>query len=396
METPSIKPEQNRIQSIDLLRGIIMIIMAIDHVRVYSGIPAGGLTAGIFFTRWITHFCAPGFAFFAGTSAYLYFQKSGDRNEVAKFLITRGLLLVILEITVVRFFWTFNFEFGLFNITGVIWMLGWCMIFLAAFVRLRPATIAIIGILIMACQQLFAFLPDTFPASLQEPVRNFWSFSYPAGEAGVTFGWAGLPHVFGMDIFYVILPWFGAMMAGYGFGHLLLRKRAELRRRSLQIGVSAIFLFILVGSLIIIAGPCNEDDVPFIFKLLAQQKYPPSQLFLLMTLGPLIALVPWAENAKGWLADAVKIIGRVPMFYYLVHLLLIHLSAFGVNQVISGTTHQDWYITAPFVGVPEGQQWGLWLLYLVWTIDVVILYFACKGYAQYKSRHPEKAWLKYL
>jgi uncharacterized membrane protein len=386
---------KTRIQSVDLLRGAIMIVMAIDHVRVYSGIPAGGLTAGIFFTRWITHYCAPGFAFLAGTSALLYFQRSGNRSDVVKFLITRGLLLVALEITAVRFFWTFNFDYANFNITGVIWMLGWCMVLLAAFVRLRPMAIAVIGLVMIFVQQVFAFVPDIFPSSLQEPVRTFWGFFYPTGKPGVVIGSgsAGLPSAFGLDIFYVLIPWTGVMMAGYGFGQILLREPEARRKTCLRIGIAAILLFIIVGTVIVLT---NANDTPFIFRLLGQQKYPPSQLFLLMTLGPLIALVPWAEKARGWLADAVTTIGRVPMFYYLLHLLLIHLSAFAVNLVLSGNIHQDWYITAPFVGVPEEQHWGLPLLYLVWMIDVAILYFACRWYAQYKSSHPEQGWLKYL
>src|ERR1041385_3784842 len=129
------------IQAIDFLRGAVMIIMAIDHVRVYSGIPAGGLTMGVFFTRWITHFCAPAFTFLAGTSAFLYLQKSGNKKDLAWFLVTRGLLLVILEVTVIRFSWTFNLDYAAITFTGVIWMLGWCMIILAALIRLRPVVI---------------------------------------------------------------------------------------------------------------------------------------------------------------------------------------------------------------------------------------------------------------
>src|SRR3954465_2285493 len=121
-----------RIDSLDVVRGLVMVLMAIDHVRCYSGQPAGGATADIFLTRWITHYCAPAFAFFAGTSAFLYLQKTRDYSNVATFLLTRGFLLVVLELTAVRFFWTFNFDYSTFNITGVIWMLGWCMVILAA------------------------------------------------------------------------------------------------------------------------------------------------------------------------------------------------------------------------------------------------------------------------
>lgn len=376
-----------------------MVVMAIDHVRVYAGMPAGGSTAGIFFTRWITHYCAPGFAFFAGTSAFLYFHKSGNRQDIVRFLITRGLLLVVLEITVIRFFWSFRHSSSMF--TGVIWMLGWCMVLLAAFVRLRPLTICVIGLIIIFVQQVFQYVPQIFPASLQEYVAGIWGFFYPSGPGGksgasLLSGSSGAPTTFGLSIFYVIIPWIGVMMAGYGFGQLLLRDPVTRRRVCLGIGTTAILLFIIAGTIMIFRGPPDGKDAPFIFKLLGQQKYPPSQLFLLMTLGPLIALVPWAEKMKGWLADTLTTIGRVPMFYYLLHIVLIHLSAFVVNLVIYGSFHQEWYVAAPFVVVPEDQRWGLPLLYLVWMIDVVLLYLACRWYARYKSNHPEQGWLKYL
>jgi uncharacterized membrane protein len=391
-----------RLQSIDILRGAVMIIMAIDHVRVYSGIPAGGPTVGIFFTRWITHFCAPAFVFFAGTSAFLYLQKSGDKNDLAKFLVTRGLLLVLLELTVVRCSWMFNFDFVNFTFTGVIWTLGWGMVILAAFLRLRPSTIGVIGLIIIFAQQAFQFVPNIFPSSIRESVATIWGFFYPSVSdhvSGATklSGISGLQSALGIRIFYVLIPWIGAMMAGYGFGQFLLLEPTSRVRICFRIGFSAILLFLVAGTaIILLQSPGQGGDTPFIFKLLGQQKYPPSQLYLLMTLGPLIALIPWADKIKGWFADAIKMVGRVPMFYYLVHIPLIHLSAFVVNFIRTGSIHQDWYTTVPFLSMPEEQRWGLPLLYLVWAIDVIILYFVCRAYAQYKSNHPEKGWLKYL
>jgi uncharacterized membrane protein len=387
-----------RVQSVDLLRGIVMVIMAIDHVRVYSGVLPGGQSAAVFFTRWITNFCAPAFAFFAGTSAFLYLLKSGDKRDVVRFLVTRGLILVALEMTVIRFFWTFNFDYANFVHTNVIWTLGWCMIILAAFVRLRPLTIGVTGLLIISFQQVFQFVPSLFPASIEESVANVWGFFYPSPALkpgnSIIPGFA-LPNIWGISILYVIIPWVGVMMAGYGFGTVLLREKEALRKICFRIGIGAIVLYLTIATAWILASPV-AGSVPFIFKLLGQQKYPPSQFFLLMTLGPVIALVPWAERVKGWLADAIKIIGRVPMFYYLLHLLLIHLSAFLVNLVVYGLIHQEWYNTAPIVAMPEDHRWSLPLLYLVWFVDVIILYYACRWYARYKSNHPEQAWTKYL
>src|SRR5580693_1456040 len=138
-----------RVASIDVVRGVVMVLMAIDHVRVYSGLPAGGATAGIFFTRWVTHFCAPAFAFLAGTSAYLYGRKLNNPRALARFLVTRGLLLVLLELTVIRLAWTFNFDYAHFVLAGVIWMLGWCMVLLAGLVRLSAKAIGMIGLAII-------------------------------------------------------------------------------------------------------------------------------------------------------------------------------------------------------------------------------------------------------
>lgn len=389
-----------RIQSVDILRGIVMVIMAIDHVRVYSGIPAGGTTTGIFFTRWITHYCAPTFAFLAGTSAFLYFMKSGSKGDVIRFLLTRGIILVILELTFVRFFWTFNFNYADFTITGVIWMLGWSMIILAAFIPIKPTVLAVIGLAIIFAQQLFHYVPALFPESMQQGVATIWGFLYPVAAGGkqlvIGSGSGGLPAAFGISIFYVIIPWVGAMMAGYGFGQILLMDTQRMRKYCLLTGLSATVMFLVVGTIITLRQPADDNGIPFLFRLLNQQKYPPSQLYLLMTLGPVIALIPWAQKLKGWFADTLKTIGRVPMFYYLMHLLVIHLSALAVNLFVYGTIHQDWYETAPFVGLPEEQRWGLPLLYLVWIIDVSILYFICRWYARYKGDHPEIQWMKYI
>ncbi|HTF21434.1 MAG TPA: heparan-alpha-glucosaminide N-acetyltransferase domain-containing protein [Chryseolinea sp.] len=390
-----------RIQSVDVLRGLVMIIMAIDHVRVYAGIPAGGLTVGIFFTRWITHFCAPSFAFFAGTSAFLYYHKTGDRKALINFLVTRGLLLAVFELTIVRFFWTFNFDYAAFTITGVLWMLGWCMVLLAAFVRIKPITLAAIGVTMVLLQSLFARLPLLFPENLQEGVARYWGFFYPAvvaGKEGVVIGAGsgGLPEAFGISIFYVILPWLGVMMAGFGFGALLLKDAALVRKLCLWIGLGITLAFLIGATVKALYFYAPDDTTPFFVRVLGQQKYPPSQFYVMMTLGPIIALVPWAQRATGWLVDAVKMIGRVPMFYYLLHILLIHLSAFVVNLVLYGNIHQDWYVTAPFVGIEEANRWTLPILYIVWAIDVVVLYFVCAKYARYKADHPEIGWMKYV
>jgi uncharacterized membrane protein len=374
-----------RIRSIDILRGAVIVLMAIDHVRVYSGLPAGGPEPGIFLTRWVTHFCAPAFAFLAGTAAFLYGKKLGDSMTLARYLVSRGVLLVLLEFTLIRFGWTFNFNYSNFVLAGVIWMLGWCMILLALLVRLKPITVGIIGLAIIFLQQLFAFVPRAFPESLKGPLGSFWEFIYSSGSE--PWPW--------INILYVLVPWIGVMAAGYGFGLIVTMETEKRKKLCLQIGMSAIAIFLVIGSLIIVMNP-NSDAPPFVYRLLNQQKYPASQLFLMMTLGPIIALVPWAEKAKGWLADLLTIFGKVPFFYYLLHIPLIHISALMVNFIRTGVTHQEWYNTAPYAWMPEEARWNLPMLYLVFVIDVIILYAACRWYVKYKFEHPENKLLKFI
>lgn len=368
----------SRIQSVDFIRGLVMVLMAIDHVRVYSGQPPGGPEAGIFFTRWITHFCAPAFVFLSGTSAYLYGLKLNDTKKLATYLLTRGLLLVVLELTVIRFSWTFNFNYAEFTLAGVIWMLGWCMVIMSVLVRLKPKVIGIIGLVIIFLQQIFSLAPNFLPATLD----TYWEFIYSSGNEGPAF----------VTILYVIVPWIGVMMAGYGFG-IILQMDSERRRKLLiRIGLGATLLFIVVGS---IAAVMNQHD-PFIFSLLNQRKYPASQLYLLMTLGPSILLMAFVEKTQGFISKAIVVIGRVPLFYYLLHIPLIHITALIVQLIKEGQLNPEWYSNAPFVGIDPEHHWSLGLLYLVFVIDVLILYFACKWYEGYKFKHPEKKWLKFI
>ncbi len=376
-------PQPARLQSLDLIRGVVMVLMAIDHVRVYSGMPAGGPTADLFFTRWVTHFCAPVFVFLAGTAAFLHGRKLGDSRKLSGYLVTRGLMLVFLELTFIRFTWTFNFEYSRFVLAGVIWMLGWCMVLLAAFVKLPAKAVGWIGLSIILFQQVFAMLPGIMPENLRNAIGWIWEFFYPAG----------LTQWQGMNILYVLIPWVGVMLAGYGFGEILLREPSERRRVCFRIGLGAIVLFLLAGSVIIFQG--GDAGRPFIFRLLDQRKYPASQLFLLMTLGPMIALLPLVERARGWAANILATFGRVPMFYYLLHIPLIHVYALGVNLIKEGAMHSEWYASAPFAQVPPDHRWGLPLLYVVFALTVLTLYWPCLWFARIKSKG-EAGWLRYL
>lgn len=374
---------QTRIQAIDFVRGLVMVLMAIDHVRVYSGLPAGGPEPGIFFTRWVTHFCAPAFVFLSGTSAYLYGRKLSP-NELTKYLVTRGALLVVLELTVIRFFWTFNFDYAKFTLAGVIWMLGWCMILLGLLVRFNAKTVGIIGLAIVFLQNAFSYVPKLLPESAVPSFGKFWEFVYSSGLEGPSW----------INILYVIVPWVGVTATGYGFG-MVFQLGEERKKILMRIGLAATVCFVVFGTAEVLAAS-PSDGPPFIFKLLNQRKYPASQLFLLMTLGPTILLMAFVERSRSAFAKAIMVFGRVPFFYYLLHIPLIHISALVVMMINEGHLVTEWYDTAPYAWIPEDHRWSLGLLYLVFIIDVIILYFSCRWYEKYKFSHPEKKWLKFI
>jgi uncharacterized membrane protein len=371
---PPESPSPRRFDSIDFVRGIVIVLMAIDHVRVYAGVPPGGDTAGVFFTRWVTHFCAPVFVFLAGTGAFFNGRKHGTAS-LARYLLTRGLALVVLELTLIRFSWTFNFDYGSFTLAGVIWMLGWCMVLLAALVRLSPRAVATIGILIVFVQPVFRFVPQLLPLTWRDDVGWLWEFIYPAN----------MPEPPGISILYVIVPWIGVMAAGYGLGAILLRDAASRRNWLLRIGLGMTAAFVALATVMAFVAT-SPDDGPRLFQVLNQRKYPPSVPFLLMTLGPAITLLALAENARGTFARAMTMFGRVPLFYYLLHIPLIHVSALIVNVIRTGAMHNEWYASAPFASVPDDFRWSLGLLYLIFAVDVLLLYAACRWYERVKAR----------
>jgi uncharacterized membrane protein len=376
-----------RVAGLDVIRGVVMVLMAIDHVRVYAGIPAGGPDPGIFFTRWVTHFCAPAFAFFAGTSAFLLGLKLGDRRALARYLVTRGLMLVLLELTVIRASWTFNLDYSQFLLAGVIWMLGWCMVLLAALLWLPTLAIGVLGVLIIFFQDAFGMIGGGLPDTL----RWFWEFVYPVGME-LKLGADG-PAI---NVLYCLVPWIGVMAAGYGFGAIVVREPAERRRFCLLIGISATLLFVVIASFLTfyVPRPANSR-LPALFYMLNQRKYPASQLFLLMTLGPTIALLPLADRARGRIVDFFATFGRVPMFYYLLHIPLIHAVSLIVWFVRDGAIHPEWFAIAPFAQVPPSERWNLGLLYLVFIIVIALLYVPCRWYASLKARGTS-AWTRYI
>jgi uncharacterized membrane protein len=396
---PFSAPVTSRIASIDLIRGAVMIIMAIDHVRVYSGLPAGGPTPGIFFTRWITHFCAPAFIFLAGTSIFFYARKHSDTS---RFLVIRGLWLIFLELTVLRLAWTFNLDFAHYEMAGVLWVIGWCMIAMAIFVKLPLPVAGVFGVVIIAAHNLMdSHIGNILPTLNSHQFSGLWKILY--------FGFFAGPVQFGADgpnlvVLYSIIPWVGVMVAGHAFGKILTFDAARRNRICFVIGLGAIALFLILRGFNLYGDPRpwhapqpGSFQPPAALSFLNCNKYPASLCFLLMTLGPVITLIPLLENARGTLARMITTFGRVPFFYYVLHVPLIHFLALIVSKIRLGYV-SPWLFANHPMGSPEapdGYIWSLPLLYLVWAIAIVILYPICRRFAEFKARS-SAAWLKYI
>ena len=277
----SATPEGARIGSLDLWRGVVMVLMAIDHVRVYSGLPAGGPTAGIFFTRWVTHFCAPAFVFLAGTAAFLYGRKAG-LHAMSRYLFTRGLALVLMEVTIIRLSWTFTLASLNSPLAGVIWMLGWCMVLMAGLVRLSIAAVTVVGLVLVFGQDIVGGAAGRLPF--------LGAFLYSGGE--VQLGAAGPT----FSILYTIIPWIGVMALGYAFGAIVVRPAEERHRAFVRIGVVATAAFLVLGGALVAFSPAG-DGPPALFQLLNQRKYPASPVVPVDDPGP--ADCPAASGRAG-------------------------------------------------------------------------------------------------
>ena len=391
-----------RITSVDLIRGAVMVLMAIDHARVYSGLPAGGSTPGIFFTRWITHFCAPAFVFLAGTSAFLYGRKHTD---LSRFLLIRGAWLVFLELTLLRVAWTFNFDFAHYEMAGVIWVIGWCMILLSLLVKLPTVAVGTVGLALIAGHNLMdPHLGDLIAGLGDNRLSGLWKILY--------FGFFAGPIQFGTDgpsliVLYSIIPWIGVMAAGYAFGMVLTWEPARRNRLCLAAGLGATALFLVLRGFNLYGdprpwnaagqGPNGPPPMPALLAFLNTNKYPASLLFLLMTLGPTIALIPFLERARGTLAHWLTVFGRVPFFFYVLHIPLIHALALVVSKIRLGAVSPWLFANHPMGNpeAPEGYTWSLGLLYVVWAGAIVLLYFPCRRFAELKARRKEW-WLGYL
>ncbi len=382
-----------RIQSIDLLRGLVMIIMALDHTRdyfhasaqIYDPLDLSQTSPIIFLTRWVTHFCAPVFMFLAGTSAFLVGQRK-SKKQLSFFLFTRGLWLMFLELTVVYFGWTFNIHFPVSALI-TIWALGVSMIALSVFIHLPFKIILTIGILIVA-------------------THNFLDNIHVPGNDLKAFLWDELHdprpiNFYGHFIFtgYPVLPWIGIITLGYCFGRFYEKDFNAIKRKKwlLFIGSSAIILFIILRSANIYGDQlfwANQKSGLFTFlSFINVTKYPPSLLYTLITLGPALIFLAFTEKPLNRFTSFISVYGRVPMFYYLLHIYLLHFLAMIAAQLTGFGWKAMIVDTFPEI---KGYGFSLAVVYLIWIGVVLALYPLCRWYDKYKTTHKEKWWLSYL
>lgn len=382
----------NRILSVDILRGIVMVIMALDHTRDYFSNFFGNPTdltvvsSGMFLTRWITHYCAPIFIFLSGTSAYLSLAKKGDKNAASVFLLKRGLWLILLEVTLVRLGWLFNLDYSLV-VFQVIWAIGWSMLFLSLLIHLPYRLLLAFSLLMIAGHNLldvYTTTPDTA-----------WGITWYILHQG-----GGVPWGEGNTIFviYPLIPWIGVMAAGYCFGKLMQQPAKQRDKLLYLIGGVAVLLFIVLRAMNSYGNPnqWHVQDTWFrtILSFLDCTKYPPSLLYLLMTIGPAILAMPLLESLNGRAGKFFTVYGRVPMFYYILHIYLIHMMAVIVATIVGAPL--EYFTSNAMIFAPK-EGWGYDLpgVYLAWVVAVLLLYLPSRWFMKVKQQH-KKWWLSYI
>ncbi|WP_423146398.1 DUF1624 domain-containing protein [Rubrolithibacter danxiaensis] len=389
----------NRITSIDILRGLVMVIMALDHVRdfFHEGAMTGDplnlqtTTPLLFFTRWITHFCAPVFVFLSGISAGLSAQKKSQK-ETAAFLIKRGFWLIVVEIVVISLALTFN-PFYNFIILEVIWAIGCSMVVLGILLYVSKKLIPVIGVILVFGHNIFDYIhpPETgFSAVLMKVFFTSRGYVLPLSAN----------HILG--IFYTVLPWTGAMLLGFSIAKLYTDDYSDFRRRKLLLyaGFAVITFFIVLRFINFYGDPFRwETQKSILYTLLSfinTSKYPPSLLYLCMTIGPALILLALLENTRNKFLNILSVYGKVPFFYFVLHLYIIHTLTV-IFFYVSGYSAKDIVSPGiPFLFRPAAFGYPLGIVYIIWICIVSSLYFPCKWFYRYKQLHKEKWWTHYL
>jgi uncharacterized membrane protein len=390
----------SRIDSIDFLRGAVMIIMAIDHVRDYFHVSsflhdptnASTTTVGLFMTRWITHICAPTFVLLAGTSAYIM-EKKQSKKDVSMFLLKRGLWLILIQITIIRFGWNFD-PFFHYNSLSIISLIGICMIGLSGMIHLPFKAIFAIAVVVIAGHNLFdglSFEEGTVASVL-------WSFLHIARTYDLGRGYS-------FTIVYPIIAWIGVISLGYCFGRLYGHDYSVERRKKvlLTIGAACLLVFVILRYLNFYGDPTpwagQGTAIDTFISFLNVQKYPPSFLFLCGTLGMSILMLGFIEGRSLDRVKWITLFGSVALFYYVVHIYVIHILA----MVAAVATGHPWqlliYDVSPTVANPQlfaGYGFSLVVVYMVWILVVAILYPCCVYWKNFKTRNKAKWWVSYV
>ena len=400
---------KRRIDSIDLLRGIVMVIMMLDHTRDFIHNAAlqfdptdlSRTNVALFFTRWITHYCAPVFVFLAGTGAYLQLARGKSKAELSRFLVTRGIWLIVLELTIVKLGVFFNPDIRFFGFLQVIWVIGVSMIVLAALIYLPKSVIAAFGLLMVALHNLLDTIrvagwhgPGTPTPPLTE---KLWILLHQAFSGFPILG-DNTPVI---AVIYPLVPWVGVMAVGYVFGALYQLDAQRRRRLLLIIGGAATLLFVIIRAINLYGDPSQwSQQKNFVFTVLSfvnTTKYPPSLLFLLMTLGPAILALVLFESitSEGPLRRFFVTFGRVPLFFYLLQWYTAHVIAIVLHLAFGKPVSWLWRSPADFGQPPPGVGFNLAVVYVAWIAGVLLLYPLCKWFAGVKQRRRDW-WLSYL
>ena len=400
---------ERRIDSIDLLRGIVMVIMMLDHTRDFVHNAAqqfdptdlSRTNVALFLTRWITHFCAPVFVFLAGTGAYLQFARGKSKTDLSRFLVTRGIWLIVLELTLVRLGITFSFDVRMFGFLQVIWVIGVSMIVLGALIHLPVKVVGVFGLAMIAFHNLLDGFRVTSWRGPASPVpglgAKLWILLHQAFEAFPIIGFPS-PVVI---VVYPLIPWIGVMAAGYAFGVLYQMDKERRRRLLLIIGTTATTLFVILRAVDVYGDPApwstQKNAIYTVLSFVNTTKYPPSLLFLLMTLGPAILALAAFELLKGGgrVRDFFVTFGRVPLFFYLLQWFTAHLISVLLHLAFGKPT--QWLFQTPidWTGARPNMGFNLGVVYLCWIAGVLLLYPLCKWFAGVKQRR-KYWWLSYL
>lgn len=385
---------KNRIESLDLLKGLVIVIMAIDHVRDYFHYSSyffdptepALTTIPIFFTRFITNFCAPAFSFLAGVSAFIVGRRK-TQAALSGFLLKRGLWLIFVELVIINFGWCFDITFRTVGFQ-VIWVLGISMIFLAALIHLPKK-----GIFIFSCLLIFG---HNLLDNIHFDNSILWIFLHERKPFLTT-----PDHVFRVS--YSIIPWIAVMSLGYCFGSFYDKNYDPAKRKKLFniIGTTAIIFFVILRTINLYGNLLPWKDYgnvkQTIFSFFNLTKYPPSLSFLLITLGAALLFLANTEKLKGSVVNFFCVFGRVPFFFYIIHIYLIHFLALIAAQ-LTGFGWQKMILPAlPFrVEALKGFGFNLAVVYLIWILVIVLLYPVCKKFDRYKLHNKDKWWLSYL